>query len=667
MTTATKRISKPNRGWPALVAVGGSIASLPAAALETGDVTVHSRLGEPLRASIAYSLAPNESIAGNCVTVTRGPSPSGLPSIGTASVSVANGIISLVGSQPLREPMMSARVVINCPYTPNLSREYMLFIDPPAYVAPPSTSVTATVATGAVRNEPRAEPRVARETRSEPARAAEPRRATAVKDIAQGAEYRVQAGDTLSEIASRIENRSLKLWPAVNALFDANPNAFIDNDPNKLKAGATLVIPASIGGNASVANATVTQAAPVAADTTPASSSTVAEPAVTATANAIPIPAEIEVGADSVAGSNAAAPIENTSDLQPAEAVDSTGVVSDNPFVEPAETVIIPDTSLEGPTTQSSSPNVPTAVVVPKADAPAGGTNWLYWLGGAGLLVILALLLFGRRFRGETTSPGIAYDAAPMRRKSDTEKMESLIVEESPYQLDDNSPTEENLTLDADLVTGSGLADGTSMDVNEEFGFAAATPVDLELPFEPDAPADDTADMLPAAMVEEETILESEVLPDDDDYDISMIVDATKMPQPDDVTKRDLQAVEVSTSDDDTDATDNYTIAEEAGLDLLARDYEDEFTATQALNKEIQRAAQDLKLAVDGSDPGETAETAVMPMASVTELDITSEMPSAANADEVIALDPTVEMPIKNDSDEEVDTVTMQLESKKGA
>ncbi len=48
-----------------------------------------------------------------------------------------------------------------------------------------------------------------------------------------------------------------------------------------------------------------------------------------------------------------------------------------------------------------------------------------------------------------------------------------------------------------------------------------------------------------------DSILESEVLPEDDDYDMSVIVDATKMPQHEEVTERDLKAVEVE-SDDET-------------------------------------------------------------------------------------------------------------------
>jgi len=42
----------------ALVVVSGGLVAAPATALELGDVKVHSSLGQPLRASIAYALAP---------------------------------------------------------------------------------------------------------------------------------------------------------------------------------------------------------------------------------------------------------------------------------------------------------------------------------------------------------------------------------------------------------------------------------------------------------------------------------------------------------------------------------------------------------------------------------------------------------------------------------
>jgi hypothetical protein len=205
------------------------------------------------------------------------------------------------------------------------------------------------------------------------------------------------------------------------------------------------------------------------------------------------------------------------------------------------------------------------------------------------------------------------------------------------------------------------------MDVAQDFGFAATTELDIELPFEPEEPvADSETDVIPAPSVANmESILESEVLPEDDDYDMSVIVDATQMPQPEDVTERDLKAVPVSPADE-TLIRDNYTISKEVDYDILEQDYEEELTATQALNEEISRAAAELSQNLDESVSDE--ETSAMPLATVTELDVTAQLPTQEDetAEMDMSRDPndtaavtvnlptddeTAEMPVANDDD----------------
>ena len=234
---------------PTLVAIGGSLAALPAAAVELGELTVQSRLGDPLRASIAFALGANESVNNSCVSVA--PVANGWPGIGQARVAIGNGVITIAGTQPMREPMVSTRLVVNCPYSANISREYTLFIDPPSYVAPQAeTPVTAApVAVAPAATPPR--PSVVEATQPAAPQASLPPRTrpvTPVADIAISDRIRVQPGDSASQLVARIEGRTMKLWSAVYALVDANPDAFIDGDPNRLKAGAWLNIPAAIGG-----------------------------------------------------------------------------------------------------------------------------------------------------------------------------------------------------------------------------------------------------------------------------------------------------------------------------------------------------------------------------------------------------------------------------------
>ena len=454
-----------------LVALGGSLAAAPAGALELGELTVQSNLGQPLRASIAYALAPNEMLSDTCVAVSAGRSTGGLPGIGRNSVSITERAIVITGEAAVREPMLGTRVTINCPYTPNLSREYMLFVDP----AGVANAQAAAVALPATR--PQAEPQ------------ASVAPTTAVRSpatdtpIGQATRYQVQPGDTLSEIVRRIENRSMSLWPAVNTVFAANPDAFIDNDPNKLKAGSWLTIP-SLDGTAPVIAAAETTGAERRAD---APSVTVddaqAAPGSMTDVESVSAYQPAEFDAPSDLPEETVASTDSTADLKPGD------VVPESMLPAPAETIDIPDTELAGPQTASASPNVPTAII--STGARSESTSTFMWLLGGGLAIVAALLLFGRRVRNRFGSTLVGREVAERdTRQADAAEDTAAIAE---YDIDDDSPTQENLTLDADLEIGTGLQAGVEVDDAQDFGFAATTNLDIELPFEPEAPVTDSS------------------------------------------------------------------------------------------------------------------------------------------------------------------------------
>jgi hypothetical protein len=638
-----------------IVAIGGGFVVTPAAALELGEATVQSHLGQPLRASIAYALAPNEMLSNTCVSIGGGRSTGGLPGIGTSSIRITERAIVITGESVVREPMLGTRVTINCPYTPNLSREYMLFVDP-AVPAPVSGVASAAAPAATVTTAPVA-PRAAR-----PAVTAAP--------VELSTRIQVQPGESLSEIASRIRNCPVGLWPAVNAIFAANPDAFIDNDPNKLKAGSWLSIPSFDGTEPVVVDAAPTSAVPT---------ETTADNVVDTVDGGVYEPpileeiAEPETAKTTATESTAAESTASgsTNELRPGDVI----LDSSNPYVAPAtavtETVVIPDTQLPGPETASASPNVPTAIV--STGARSESTSLYTWLIGGGLAIIAVLVLFGRRVRDRfgSTPVGAAASTIPLREGTDT------VDAQDNYDIDDDSPTEENLALDADLVLGTGLAEGTDMDVAPDFGFASTTELDIELPFEPEQPVSDneTDVILAPSATRVESILESEVLPEDDDYDMSVIMDATQMPRPEDVTERDLKAVPVG-STDETLISDNYTISKEVDYDILEEDYEEELTATQALNEEISRAAAELSSNLEETVSDD--ETSALPRATVTELDVTAQLPAhegetvemelSRDPNDTAAVtvnlptdDETAEMPVANDDD----TAEMQLEGGK--
>ena len=639
-------VARPDMGQriliPALVAVGGSLVMAPASALELSDIKVHSTLVQPLRASIAYALAPNEALSDTCVSLQPGLASGGLPSVNRASLIVADGVIAITGSSLIREPLMTLRLNVRCPYTPNLSREYMLMVDPAGRA---DTAIATPVAATPVASRPVISAPVAA-----PARTVARRRPANTDPISDTTRYQVQPGDSLSEIVQRIENRPVGLWSTVNAIFDANPAAFLDNDPNKLKAGSWLELPDFAAADApTVAAETPIAAATVIEDVDPVADSTAYEPAASAVS------------------------LTPLADLQPSDVI----LDSDNPFVTPAGsaatgTTIIPETLLDAPEASSTSPNVPVAVIQTSTAAEPSTTNWLLWFVGGGISLIVGLFLFGRFGNRFGSTPNRAAVVAPRRHQSDgdTERVETIA--EPDIVFPDEASLAGQIELDADLIVGTGLQESTDVDIGQDFAFAAATTIDVDLPEEMSSGnATSDTDIIPLVRIDTDSILENEVLPEDnDDYDMPVIMDATKMPHLDEVTEGDLEAIQMDTDDDGTLVTKEYTISEEADLKILEQDYEDEMTATQALNLEIAKAAAELTEKLDEDQGDEPAE---MPLATVTELDVTAQL--SARNDNISDVDDTGVNPTVNmdGSDNTVDmpkgdnekTVEMDIESGK--
>lgn len=651
MKTVTAKINRVNRKLPALIAVGSCMAVLPASALELGELTVQSSLGQPLRASIAFALAPHEQLSQYCVSFRSGPTAGGLPGIGRTTLSVANGVILLTGTTPVREPMLATQVVINCPYTAKFSREYMLFVDPPSETT--SANFAAATTAAPVPLTVHAPTAVSRP-------AAVQRRASVDRaPVDSAARYKVKFGDSLSDIVARIENRTMTMWPAVNLIFAANPDAFMDNDPNRLKAGSWLTIP-DLGG----VDPIVVEDAPASADVYESAVSSAAAPAAVADTASTEIyePPAFDVNVADVVEASPVAVDASVSDFSVGESVpayeivnlsasapvtDSMTAVTTNDL-QPGD-VILDNSPLENSpaieTAGSTSSEISVGIQPETSASSSGLPAWFLWLAGGGVAFILALLMFGRRLRGLFGSTPVGpVLVRPERRSSDyatsdTAEIEVTIIEQADDdgfdQLDD-MPTSENLILDADLIDGTGLEEGTDMDVAQDFGFAASADLGIELPFEPIASADVEAsvvagetEILPLA--DEPTILENEVMPEEGDYDMSVIMDATKMPQPEDATEFDLKAVEVDSGDETMVSNSGYTLSEEVDFEIVEQDYEDELTATQLLNKEIADAA--LKLSDDDAGEPASDETSAMPLASVTDLDVTAQLPETGDDD----------------------------------
>lgn len=247
-----------------------ALGSTPSWALGLGRLAVQSALGETLRAEIdVTSLTPEE--AGNLKVRIAPPESyrslgidynSVLPTTQAMLLKRADGrpFLRLTSDRVVQEPFVDVILELSWS-TGRLVREYTLLFDPPATQAAASVPAPA-VATAPVFAAPPAPPATAAARPQRPAPVAPPTPspapaadrqtkappapAPAAAAIgASGRTYVVQPGDTLSRIASRTRHGSVSLDQTLVSLYRSNPQAFIGENMNRLKAGALLKVPSA--------------------------------------------------------------------------------------------------------------------------------------------------------------------------------------------------------------------------------------------------------------------------------------------------------------------------------------------------------------------------------------------------------------------------------------
>ena len=671
--TALRRTLDPL--LPALLAIGATagLMAKPASAVELGQLQIDSTLGQPLSASIAYALNPHEELYSYCISLKRGPD-NGVQYLTRAKIRIVGDRIVLTGAKPINEPMLAMRVAVNCPYTVKLSRDFMVMINPAGTVTAVTSSELSLpeVRSSAVKTAPV----VASQPRAVVAsKLTQPRAVTATASDASpvyiGNDYRVQTGDTLSKIANRIDSRPVGLWPAIEAIYAANPDAFVANDKNRLMAGSLLTIPTMQ--DYDVVADVVEEPAPVAAlaeesaysaestssyeaydsnsddqwaeeglaeddsyfpyeaDTDDLNDSTLAEPADNEPT--VVDDTTYEDDTDILASGNiepvvAAEPVVDTT------VVDSAGdgefdaakpgdvfAGADSQAEASAETEI-PETAAvtDSQVSEVAAPAKTIPVARPLDSTTGESVPWLAWAGGGALALILGLLIAFRRRLGGLFGGDSAERVEPILEDDDEITQESHVLSDVDFPLDDiavedhameldadlgdgvgfdaNATPEisfaetteldaaiaatvdpvSSMELDADLGAGTGLQEGTDLDVAQDFGFSAtgenAAPMDLELPVEVEVEDEELpTDIIPPHLAEEKTILDAEVPPvendDDSQYDLSMIVDATRQALGDaDATTKDLNAVQLDAGERNVDDS-AYTLSKEVDFKIL--------------------------------------------------------------------------------------------------
>ena len=250
-----------------------TVATSGSWALGLGRMAVQSALGENLRAEIdVTSITPEEA---SSLRVRVAPADAYraagvdystvLPGTQVTLARRSDGrpYLRVASDRVVQEPFVD--VILELTWASGrLVREYTMLLDPPsARAATPPTPAPAPVApvisaappapTPAPAPTPRATapaapsvPRAAAPAAA-PSAAPAPRPATAAPTAPAGSgdEYRVRAGDTLTRIAARTQREGASLDQMLVALWRNNAQAFIDNNMNRLKAGAVLTVPSA--------------------------------------------------------------------------------------------------------------------------------------------------------------------------------------------------------------------------------------------------------------------------------------------------------------------------------------------------------------------------------------------------------------------------------------
>lgn len=384
-----------------------------AGALSLGEIGLQSHLGEPLRASIPVTLQNGEMLDERCVA-TRAPSQSAaaVPDVRLAvpaTVRPGRHEIRLSSAAPLHEPLYELELQVDCAGSPRSIREYVLMLDPPGR-APFSTQTAAAAPApaAAAPPTPRSLPRVApRAAPRRPSPAAPPRTTTRPAETppASGYAYRVSSGDTLYGIARRASGYSgTALWGLVDRIHEANPAAFVDGDPTRIRLGAEILIPLpTAAGTEAMTRAAATPPAPM-RQQAPASPAEVTPP--------------IDIVQASSTGSAVAPPITSPPEVpQPAREASA----SPKPIVPGAAGFAPAAVPVEKAPVRTGRPTAARPFRSPPAAQPGGPSVEI--LAGVAVALLLSLLLWSRPIAELFSSwrHGVRLQAQPhpARRASD--------------------------------------------------------------------------------------------------------------------------------------------------------------------------------------------------------------------------------------------------------
>ena len=360
-----------------------------------GGLNVQSHLGEPFTGSITVTVEEAQALLnGGKATISNGNLRAAVRKSGDKAV------VTIRSSKAIKDPVLVFQVGVGAQ-----SREYTAIIDPAGYDAKDAASVrtrqaaesqsfepTRNAQQPATKNNKAAGNQVA-QVRKDVQRKAEKKQvqtASAKNDTAvrSGRQHLVRTGETLIAIASSIRPQGMTLDQTIQALVNANPDVFIDNNANRMLAGKVLNIPSRSELQRLAASA------PVKADTAPEKGNEAANATEAKTEKPVTPPdAQTETQVkDAGANLQQQEEVKQASAAQTEQAA-SAAVNENAASAAPASDVQDVMASDNQENVLASEPVATTDSAAEPAESESDGNLWKWLLAGGAALIAAWLLL----------------------------------------------------------------------------------------------------------------------------------------------------------------------------------------------------------------------------------------------------------------------------------
>lgn len=389
-----------------------------------GGLNVQSHLGEPFTGSITVTGEEAQALLnGGKATISNGNLRAAVRKSGDKAV------VTIRSSKAIKDPVLVFQVGVGAQ-----SREYTAIIDPAGYDAKDAASVRTRQAAESQTFEPtrnaqqpatknnKATGNQAVQVRKDAQRKAEKKQvqtASAKNDTAvrSGRQHLVRTGETLIAIASSIRPQGMTLDQTIQALVNANPNVFIDNNANRMLAGKVLNIPSRSELQRLAASS------PVKADTAPEKGNEAANTTEAKTEKPV---TQLDVQTETQV-KDAGANLQQQEEVKQASAAQteqaaSVAVNENAASAAPASDVQDVMASDNQENVLASEPVATTDSAAEPAESESDGNLWKWLLAGGAALIAAWLLLKAAGKRKDEP------EAAPVSRKDEEKAVQKNVA-----------------------------------------------------------------------------------------------------------------------------------------------------------------------------------------------------------------------------------------------